>query len=675
MQYTSKLKLKKPDYTDVADIADINENMDILDTQIDDKFSKSEGGTVKADATFNKNVNILAHILGRYYAATGTLPDIDLASSGAICLGLREGNSTTSEWKSYIEFGLSGGQRSYSPSGNFNTVTGSYGLITTSQDSTSSDGDIVIAAGHNDNNIKYPGQLYDVLADSLHDISAYEDIDWDDLKQRLSGFGDVKILSSGDIVLISRGDNLNLISKYDISLQSGSFQTRAVGGKCTDSNSDYYEEINSDKYKSYHTKEQRFLTDGDILLIPGHHGIEGNDTDGKHNVIVSNLKGKTSSSGVKPTITNFSDIHSANFEEGGVNLKHKYLGISSIVPYGVCDTEGSSQNKYVTIENFTLSDGDVFGVIFKNEDTNKSPALSVNSSSANDIQYNGEYLSDLGIVLKADILYIFQYDGDNFNLLTETGFDGFAIKEHTHTKNEITDLIVDDAPKNESDNLVTSGGVYKSISKLNNILYVKANDTPEDVISELNGLNNICSNLTTAISNAYEGCEIVLLPGTYSVSSVLNISVSGIVIRGLNSAVRDITVINTTISNAIRIQDKNYIVFKDLNIDETGSGNTSQSVALYNSNHITFDNIRFGGTGIFLGYKTPSTTTATTYEDISILNCIMEKSPNIYSNPITKARILNNYILSGNNIRVQTQDCIDNSFISGNNVEVTPMHS
>ena len=245
-------------------------------------------------------------------------------------------------------------------------------------------------------------------------------------------------------------------------------------------------------------------------------------------------------------------------------------------------------------------------------------------------------------------------------------------KSYVTTTNAFTPKweTADTVPTQGSEKLITSGGLYNCITKLSNILYVKSSNTSENLIKKISGNNNVFSSLETAISNAYEGCEIVLLPGSYSVSSVLNINVSGIVIRGLSCAVRDITVINTSISNAIRLQNQNNVVFKNLNINEIGGTGKTQSVALYNSHHITFENVRFKGIGIFLGFKTPNTTTAVIYENISILNCIMTEPPNIYSNQILNARILNNYILSRSNIRVQTQSCIDNSFILCNNVEV-----
>lgn len=56
MQETKNLKLKKPDYSDVADIADINANMDILDEEVQkNKATVSELSSNKADKTHNHN--------------------------------------------------------------------------------------------------------------------------------------------------------------------------------------------------------------------------------------------------------------------------------------------------------------------------------------------------------------------------------------------------------------------------------------------------------------------------------------------------------------------------------------------------------------------------------------------------------------------------------------------
>lgn len=49
MKYTANYTLKKPDYTDPADIADINANMDSIDTKI--KANETAINTHKADTT------------------------------------------------------------------------------------------------------------------------------------------------------------------------------------------------------------------------------------------------------------------------------------------------------------------------------------------------------------------------------------------------------------------------------------------------------------------------------------------------------------------------------------------------------------------------------------------------------------------------------------------------
>lgn len=49
MQYTTKLKLKKPDLTDYVNIADINDNMEILDTEIAKMTDAETGVEAKID--------------------------------------------------------------------------------------------------------------------------------------------------------------------------------------------------------------------------------------------------------------------------------------------------------------------------------------------------------------------------------------------------------------------------------------------------------------------------------------------------------------------------------------------------------------------------------------------------------------------------------------------------
>lgn len=73
MKQTTNLKLNKPDYDDIADIGKLNENSDILDAEVEDRLSKSKGGTVAAPVTFDKEVTLTKTT----YARTIKLADKD----------------------------------------------------------------------------------------------------------------------------------------------------------------------------------------------------------------------------------------------------------------------------------------------------------------------------------------------------------------------------------------------------------------------------------------------------------------------------------------------------------------------------------------------------------------------------------------------------------------------
>lgn len=57
MKYTSNLNLKKPEYWELADIEDINENMDVLDEAVKNKADKTQVLTnVPANAKFTDTI-------------------------------------------------------------------------------------------------------------------------------------------------------------------------------------------------------------------------------------------------------------------------------------------------------------------------------------------------------------------------------------------------------------------------------------------------------------------------------------------------------------------------------------------------------------------------------------------------------------------------------------------
>ena len=102
MQETDKLKLRKPEYNEYADVADLNHNMNILDEKVDGKLGKTEkaADSEKLDGLdslmfarsysfanndfipkeiFNNPAHLQSYIGGINYGKEAGLPDLDEA--------------------------------------------------------------------------------------------------------------------------------------------------------------------------------------------------------------------------------------------------------------------------------------------------------------------------------------------------------------------------------------------------------------------------------------------------------------------------------------------------------------------------------------------------------------------------------------------------------------------
>jgi hypothetical protein len=76
MKYTSNLNLKKPEYWELADIEDINENMDVLDEAVTSKADKTQVLTnVPANAKFTDTVTTIN-------GKTGAISKADIVALG-----------------------------------------------------------------------------------------------------------------------------------------------------------------------------------------------------------------------------------------------------------------------------------------------------------------------------------------------------------------------------------------------------------------------------------------------------------------------------------------------------------------------------------------------------------------------------------------------------------------
>lgn len=92
MKYTNNLNLKKPDGTDIVIVNDLNENMDVLDTEIDKKVDKVVGKGLSTEdfTTVEKNKlagiaagaqpNAVISVAGKTGSVTVTKSDVGLTS-------------------------------------------------------------------------------------------------------------------------------------------------------------------------------------------------------------------------------------------------------------------------------------------------------------------------------------------------------------------------------------------------------------------------------------------------------------------------------------------------------------------------------------------------------------------------------------------------------------------
>lgn len=83
------------------------------------------------------------------------------------------------------------------------------------------------------------------------------------------------------------------------------------------------------------------------------------------------------------------------------------------VPYTTCSTAAGTVVKSANFTNLTLDTGVTVRIKFAVANTATAPTLSVNSSTAKPIMYNGEPFKDL----LANVVYDFVYDGTGWVVL------------------------------------------------------------------------------------------------------------------------------------------------------------------------------------------------------------------------------------------------------------------
>lgn len=90
--------------------------------------------------------------------------------------------------------------------------------------------------------------------------------------------------------------------------------------------------------------------------------------------------------------------------------------------YGACSTAAATKAKAVTLSGFTLVTGAIVGVKFSYDNTATAPTLNINSTGAKSIYYKGEAVA--AGLLKASYVYLFQYNGAQYELLNPVAQSG-----------------------------------------------------------------------------------------------------------------------------------------------------------------------------------------------------------------------------------------------------------
>lgn len=187
------------------------------------------------------------------------------------------------------------------------------------------------------------------------------------------------------------------------------------------------------------------------------------------------------------------------------------------------------------------------------------------------------------------------------------------------------DTLSENAVTEEKARAVADNKLQNAIKDLINVIYVKASDTPAAFTDINTDYNMIYSSLSTAISNAYEGCEVVLLPGTHTITTPLNLeNAKNITVRGFADVYRNDCIINYTgsVTMAVRIHGATNLILKDFTLKAIGA--TSCCIGGAQLNNIILKNLYLYGGGVGLCCVATSGYNYTA-DNIDVINCIFKQ--------------------------------------------------
>ena len=100
-------------------------------------------------------------------------------------------------------------------------------------------------------------------------------------------------------------------------------------------------------------------------------------------------------------------------------------GLQNKISFGTCSTAAATAAKTSNITGFARTTGCIAGITFEQANTKATPTLNVNGTGAANIRYNNANITaDMAVMMPANTLLFFQFDGYYWNLLNPPNVNG-----------------------------------------------------------------------------------------------------------------------------------------------------------------------------------------------------------------------------------------------------------
>jgi hypothetical protein len=155
------------------------------------------------------------------------------------------------------------------------------------------------------------------------------------------------------------------------------------------------------------------------------------------------------------------------------DIRATLFNLSAMDSYYVCDTSGSSGQKTIVSNNYTLALGGSIKIKFDHANTSDDVSLKIGSADSKSLYYEGTPASSENTWGDGDVVEVF-YDGTNYQAYNFKDEGGGVFS----TGERVEDVGIEDVPTENSSNLITSGAVFNAILNIVNELEEFAEQQP-----------------------------------------------------------------------------------------------------------------------------------------------------------------------------------------------------